>query len=144
MVQLSTINPHTIFTTFARLKFFYVKCPFTGDFHTILKKLCIHNQHQHRPRRSADSNQKRISCSKRTLTPIIAWLLKQSTFFMKTSGKYCYLHLVRSSPSSVEIKNSTQSPLFDFVQYFVFQHKLNSNVNVTGSYKGRERVTLNK
>ena len=34
MVQLSIINPHTIFTTFARLKFFYVKCPFIGDFCT--------------------------------------------------------------------------------------------------------------
>ena len=138
--------PHN-FHHFCTLEILLFKMPLYRRFlHSFKKKLCTctHNQHQHRPRRSADSNQKRISCSKRPLTLIIAWLLKQSTFFMKTSGKYCYLHLARSSPSSVEIKNSTQSPLFDFVQYFVFQHKLSSNVNVTGSYKGRERVTLNK
>ena len=32
MIQLSIINPHTIFTLFARLKFFYAKSPFIGDF----------------------------------------------------------------------------------------------------------------
>ena len=32
MVQLSIINPHTIFTLFARLKFLYAKSPFIGDF----------------------------------------------------------------------------------------------------------------
>ena len=53
MVQLSDINPQHILLTFARLKFFYVKCPFTGDFYTILKKLCTHND-TYRPQRSAD------------------------------------------------------------------------------------------
>ena len=32
MVQLSIINPHTIFTLFARLKFLYAKSPFIRDF----------------------------------------------------------------------------------------------------------------
>jgi len=32
MVQLSIINPQHILPTFARLKFFYAKCPFIGDF----------------------------------------------------------------------------------------------------------------
>ena len=32
MIQLSIINPHTIFTLFARLKFLYAKSPFIGDF----------------------------------------------------------------------------------------------------------------
>ena len=32
MIQLSMINPHTFFTLFARLKFFYKKSPFIGDF----------------------------------------------------------------------------------------------------------------
>jgi len=34
MVQLSIINPQHILPTFARLKFFYAKCPFilVGDF----------------------------------------------------------------------------------------------------------------
>ena len=49
-------------------------------------------------------NQKRETCSKVPLTLIIAWPLKQP---MKT---YCYLHLARSSPSSVEIKNSKATP----------------------------------
>jgi len=61
MVQLSIINPHTIFTTFARLKFFYVKCPFTADFYTFFKKtLYPHNQHQHRPSRSADFKRRHL------------------------------------------------------------------------------------
>ena len=32
MVQLSIINPQHILPTFARLKFFYAKSPFLGDF----------------------------------------------------------------------------------------------------------------
>ena len=32
MIQLSIINPHTIFTLFVRLKFVYAKSPFIGDF----------------------------------------------------------------------------------------------------------------
>ena len=69
MVQLSIINPHTNLPTFARLNFFYVKCPFTDDF-TQFKNYCsnLHNQHQHRPRRSADFKRyhllkpKKITC----------------------------------------------------------------------------------
>ena len=41
MLQLSIINPHTILSTFARLNFFYSKCPFLGDFfsfHLLEKK----------------------------------------------------------------------------------------------------------
>ena len=38
MVQLSIINPHTIFTLFARLKFFYGKCPFISDFYKKLEE----------------------------------------------------------------------------------------------------------
>ena len=34
------INPHTIFNTFARLKFFYAKSPFKSDFKLTL--LCTH------------------------------------------------------------------------------------------------------
>ena len=33
MLQLSTINPQHILPTFARLKFFYAKYPFSRDFY---------------------------------------------------------------------------------------------------------------
>jgi hypothetical protein len=90
------INPHTIFTSFARLKFFYLKFPFTDDFYTILKKLCTHNQHfQHTVDHDVQqifndiiySNQLSITCSEVPLTLIIAWPLKQPIFFMKTYWK---------------------------------------------------------
>ena len=37
MVQLSIISPQHILPIFARLKFFYAKCPFIGDFYHFLK-----------------------------------------------------------------------------------------------------------
>ena len=100
MVQLSIINPHTIFTTFARLKFFYAKCPFTADFYTFLKKnskktlyvvsTTNTNTDHHVQQILKDviyPNQKRRTCSKVSLTLIIAWPLKQPIFSMKTYWK---------------------------------------------------------
>lgn len=93
MVQLSIINPHTIFTTFARLKFFYVKCPFTGDFYTFKKhsvSTTNTNTDHHVQQILKDviyPNWKRRTCSKVPLTLIIAWPLKQPIFSMKTYWK---------------------------------------------------------
>ena len=98
MVHLSIINPHTIFTLFARLKFFYAKSPFIGDFSSF-----------HAPPATTNTNTATdhellvyISSSvgdfiryhllkpkknnlflKVSLTLIIAWSLKQPTFSMK-------------------------------------------------------------
>jgi len=113
MIQLSIINSQLFLPTFARLKIFYVKCPFSSDFYTIFKKIRHPQPHHHRPRSSVDFKRyhllkpRRKTCSKVPLTLIIAWYHSSNQHFpWKHSGRYCYLHLARSSPSSVEIKNS--------------------------------------